>query len=105
VKEWMKENLCCHCFTAPWKNVLRCSAQNPISLQLCCLRRRNTAVGILSTLGAGLSGTPFLTGKGDFSILGKAQTCWCPLGKGSFFSGGAKRQENVTTTHNHVMTS
>jgi len=87
-EEWMKEDLCCHYFTAPRKNVHRSSAQNPISLQLCCLRSRNTAFGILSTLGAGRSGIPFLIGKRGFTFLGKAQTCWCPLGNGSFFSGG-----------------
>ena len=95
MKEWVKENLCCHYFTAPWKNVHRSSAQNPISLQLCCLRSRNAAVGILCTLGAGRSGIPFLKGKRDFSILGKVQNCWCPLGNGRFLAG-SKAPGNVT---------
>ena len=80
MKEWMKENLCCHYFTAPRKNLHRSSAQNPISLQLCCLRSRNAAFGILSTIGARRSGIPFLRGKKRFFYSRKGTYLLVPTG-------------------------
>ena len=108
MKEWKKENLCRHYFTASLKNLQSSSAENPIRSQLCFLRSRNTVVGILSALGAGRSGIRFLTRKRDFSILRKGTDLLWPTQPAidwvtGAFSPGAEWPGNMADysyTHN-----